>query len=460
VGAIPEANRVQQQEALRFPHDVFSLSVDVRISVFGLGYVGAVTAGCLTEQGHQVIGVDIHPQKVEDLNRGRPPIVEPGLEVLLHQGREKALLRATQNCDEAVSGSEVSLICVGTPSQSSGGLDLSHVREVIKQIAESLRRQGKKHLLILRSTMLPGSTQGLVEELLNDVAGSGQVQVFYYPEFLRESTAVADFREPSLTVVGTRDGKAFPSELAPLFGGKAAVVNWNTAELVKYACNAFHAAKITFANEIGRLGKEMQVDSQAVMSLLCQDTRLNLSPYYLRPGNPFGGSCLPKDVRALRHYGRGHGLSLPLIEDLLTSNQQHLQHLLALITERAQSEIIILGLSFKADTDDLRESAMVEVAQNLLGRGYRLRIYDPQLNLARIVGSNKRVIDEKMPHLASLLHEDLSAALGEEGLVLVAQRCVSLAELAKRITLRHHLLDINGWPELRGLAGTYEGLCW
>jgi GDP-mannose 6-dehydrogenase len=271
---------------------------------------------------------------------------------------------------------------------------------------------------------------------------------------------VADFRDPSLAVVGTRDGKAFPAELTALFGPAAVVVNWNTAELVKYACNAFHATKIIFANEIGRLGKQMQIDSQVVMKLLCQDTRLNLSPYYLRPGNPFGGSCLPKDVRALGQYGREHGVKLPLLDNLLVSNQKHLEQLLGLITERGYSDIVILGLSFKSDTDDLRESAMVEVAQQLLARGHRVRIYDPQLNLTRIVGSNKRVIDEKMPHLASLLHEDLGSALGSQGLVIAAQQCVSLAELAKRITHRHYLLDVNGWPELRGLDARYEGFCW
>jgi GDP-mannose 6-dehydrogenase len=338
-------------------------------------------------------------------------------------------------------------------------LDLGHVRQVIQQIAEALRQQPKNHVLVLRSTMLPGSTERLVEELLDDLVGSGQLQVFYYPEFLRESTAVADFREPSLVIVGTRDGNPFPSGLTTLFGYAATVVNWNTAEMVKYACNAFHATKVAFANEIGRLGKRMQIDALEVMKLLCQDTRLNLSPYYLRPGNPFGGSCLPKDVRALGHYGQQQGVNLPLLQSLLATNQQHFEHLLNLVLVSGHSEIIILGLSFKSDTDDLRESAMVEVAQHLLARGHRVRIYDPQLNLTRIVGSNKRVIDEKMPHLASLLHEDFGSALGDQGLVIVAQRCVSIAELAKRITPRHHLLDINGWPELRTLPG-YEGLCW
>ena len=432
----------------------------MKISIFGLGYVGAVTAGCLAEQGHEVIGVDVQPQKVEDLNRGHAPIVEPGLEALLWQAAGKRLLRATSNNTEAIAGSDVSLICVGTPSKHNGEIDLSHVQQVTREITQELRNSKKRHALIFRSTMLPGSTGRLVSELLSDLVESGRVEVLYYPEFLREGTAVADFRDPSLAVVGTRDGQPFSSELKTLLGGKSPVADWRTAELLKYACNAFHATKIAFANEIGRMGKEMQIDAQAVMKLLCQDARLNISPYYLRPGNPFGGSCLPKDVRALGHFGRQHGLSLPLIENLLVTNQQHLQALLSLIAERGHTEIVILGLSFKPDTDDLRESAMVEVAQNLLGHGYQVRIYDPQLNLARLVGSNKRLIDVRMPHLATLLHDDLGTALGKGGLVLAAQKCVTISELAKCVTPQHHVLDINGWPELCKLPSKYEGFCW
>jgi GDP-mannose 6-dehydrogenase len=278
---------------------------------------------------------------------------------------------------------------------------------------------------------------------------------------LREGTAVADFDNPSLAVVGTRDGSHPPTELMKvLFGEQGSVMNWQTAEMVKYACNAFHATKVAFANEVGRLGKELQIDAQKVMSLLCQDTKLNVSAYYLLPGNPFGGSCLPKDVRALAQLGRQRGLNLPLIENLLTSNERHLQSLLKLISESNQSEVVILGLSFKPNTDDLRESAMVEVAQTLPGRGFKLRIHDPQLNLSRIVGRNKRVIDEKMPHLTSLLHHDLAAAIGQQGLVVVAQKCASIADLAKCLTPRHQVLDVNGWPELRSLPVKYEGFCW
>jgi GDP-mannose 6-dehydrogenase len=432
----------------------------MKISVFGLGYVGAVTAGCLADQGHHVIGVDIHPQKVEDFNQGLAPIIEPDLDVLLRQAHAQGRLRATSCCAEAIAGTDVSLICVGTPSQYNGAVDLRHAREVSRQIAEAFRAQPKRHALIYRSTMLPGSTRQLVSEFLGDWVEQGTVQVLYYPEFLREGTAVTDFRNPSLAVVGTRDGGPFGSELEPLLGARTPVVAWQTAEMVKYACNAFHAVKVTFANEVGRLGKQMSLDAQAVMRLLCQDTRLNLSPYYLRPGNPFGGSCLPKDVRALGYYGRQQGLSLPLLENLLASNYQHLQALLQKIAEQGHKEIIILGLSFKTGTDDLRESALVEVAQNLVGHGYTVRIYDPQLNLARMVGSNRRVIDLKMPHLASLLKEDLPLALGQKGLILAAQKTASIDELARAVTPQHRILDINGWPELRKLPIPYEGLCW
>ncbi len=433
----------------------------MKISIFGLGYVGAVTAGCLTQQGHSVVGVDVSQQKVDFLNRGEAPIIEPGLEKLLRDAVARGLLKATTSADDAVMQTDASLICVGTASANSGALDLRFVQQVTKEIIAAVRAQSKNHTLIFRSTMLPGSTQRLVEDLCCDLVESGQLKVCYFPEFLREGTAVEDFQKPSLAVVGTLDGLSPDDALMQgLFGAQAAVVNWNTAEMVKYACNAFHAAKITFANEIGRLGKQLQIDSAAVMSLLCQDKKLNLSPYYLKPGNPFGGSCLPKDVRAITHCGRQHGISLPLLENLLPSNEQHLRNLVQLIENSGKTEIVILGLSFKSDTDDLRESAMVEVAQTLLGRGYQLRIYDPQLNLAQLVGSNKRVIDTKMPHLASLLQKDLPTAIGKSGLIVAAQQCADVNELSKLLTSQHHIIDVNGWADLRKLPCSYEGFCW
>jgi len=432
----------------------------MKVSIFGLGYVGAVTAGCLTKEGHTVVGVDVQAEKVVSLADGISPIVEPRLGELLADAAKNSLLSATQNHVEAVAETDVSLVCVGTPSTETGELNLQYVRQVVGQIADSVRASSKKHDLVLRSTMLPGSTQKIADKLLADLLESGKLRLFFYPEFLREGTAVADFDDPSLAVVGTRDGAAFPDVLAPLFGGDTSVANWPGAEMVKYACNAFHATKVTFANEIGRIGKILGVDSQSVMQLLCQDTRLNLSPYYLRPGNPFGGSCLPKDVRALTHEGRRSGVELPLLESLLPSNEAHLTKLIEQAKRLAKSRVTLLGLSFKSDTDDLRESPMVEVAQHLIGRGFELGIYDPQLNLAKLIGTNKRVIDEKMPHLASLLTDDLAGALGKTGLVIAAQKCVDVETLRPLITAKHTLLDVNGWPELRDLRGHYEGFCW
>lgn len=430
----------------------------MNISVFGLGYVGAVTAGCLAHQGHTVIGVDVNAQKVDALNQGQSPIVEPGLEELLGEARLANRLSATQNTGQALAESDISLICVGTPSTGSGSLDLRFVRQVTEEMAAFLRQNSKKHLIVYRSTMWPGSTQSLANDFLTNLPEPPDV--FYFPEFLRESTAVDDFLNPSLSVLGTKAAQPPGAGLLNLAGAQALIVDWPAAEMVKYACNAFHATKVTFANEIGRLAKHMGIDSGAVMRILCQDRKLNLSEYYLRPGNPFGGSCLPKDVRALNHAARQRGVSLPLLEHLIPSNEQHLRSLLELIERSQQSEVVILGLSFKRHTDDLRESAMVEVAQILLGRGYKLRIYDPQLNLAKLVGSNKRMIEIKMPHLASWLHEDLAHAVGEKGLLLAAQRCAPLPDLAKIVTPRHHIIDINGWPELRQLSSTYEGFCW
>lgn len=432
----------------------------MNISIFGLGYVGVVTAGCLTKRGHTIVGVDVSPQKVESFNAGLPPIVEPGLADLLGTAKAKQLLKGTTDAEEAIAETELSIVCVGTPSRLTGALDTGFVRGVVQQIAAALGRKRRRHVLVLRSTMLPGSTEHLVREFLSDLTEAGQVQVFYYPEFLREGTAVADFENPSLAVVGTPDGGRPPAELTAALFDCAAVVNWSTAEMTKYACNAFHATKVAFANEIGRVGKQMGVDARAVMDLLCRDTKLNLSPYYLKPGNPFGGSCLPKDVRALTSHGRINGVNLPLLESLLQSNERHLQSLLGLIAESGQSDVCILGLSFKRNTDDLREAPMVEVAQTLLGRGFRVRIFDPALNLGALVGANKRVIDTRMPHLASLLCSDLASALGQKGLIVVAQQCASLGELKQYVTAAHHLLDVNGWAELEELPSKYTGLCW
>jgi GDP-mannose 6-dehydrogenase len=433
----------------------------VKIAIFGLGYVGSVTGACLARRGHSVIGVDVQEGKVDAFTRGEAPIVEPGLAELLRAARDAGRLSATTDADQAVGAADVSLVCVGTPSTLTGTLDSSFVRQVASQIASAVARAPKRHALVLRSTLLPGSTRALANEVLAAPLASGLLDLFYYPEFLREGSGIADFDDPSLAAVGTSDGaEPSPALRDEFFGVETPAVTWETAELLKYTSNAFHATKIAFANEIGRLGKVLAVDARRVMELLATDDKLALSSYYLKPGNPFGGSCLPKDLRALVRRARQLDLDLPLLESALPSNERHLDSLLSLVTKAGKREIVILGLSFKAETDDLRESSMVEVAQTLHGRGYELRIYDPTLDLRALVGSNRRLIEAKMPHLASMLHGDLGVALGRSGTVLAAQRVAPIARLAEVVTPEHHVIDVNGWPELERLAASYEGLCW
>lgn len=432
----------------------------MRISIFGLGYVGAVTGACLASHGHTIIGVDVNKQKVDDFAQGRPSIIEPGLSDLLGKAVQKGFVKGTQSAVEAVANSDVSIVCVGTPSSASGSLNLSYVRQVAGELSEAVAAKGSKHRIVLRSTMLPGSTEMLVKNYFHDLLEIGMLEVFYFPEFLREGTAVKDFEKPALVVVGTADGAPPPTEMEPLFGIQYETVKWNAAELVKYGCNTFHALKLTFANEIGRLSKQLGLDSLSVMRILCRDTKLNISSAYMRPGNPFGGSCLPKDVRALTDCARHNGVSIPVIESLIPSNEQHFTSLLQQVEEVGSKEIIILGLSFKHDTDDLRESPMVEVAQSLLGRGYEIRIFDPQLNLAKLVGSNKRLIDVRMPHLASLLKSTLAEAVGDRGMIIASQPCVKLEELSACVKPGHQILDVNGWTELQSLPIPYNGFCW
>jgi GDP-mannose 6-dehydrogenase len=431
------------------------------VSIFGLGYVGAVTAGCLTEGGHRVVGVDVQMVKVDAFNAGRSPIIEPELEEMLSHARRVGLLKATVDVREAIAETQLSIVCVGTPSLASGRLNLDYVRKVTQQIREALVLLGKRHTLVFRSTMLPGSTRQMVSEFLADLIEGGRLKVFYCPEFLREGTAVSDFREPSLSVLGTQDGLV-PSdvEIAKLLGGYPEFLSWDGAEMIKYACNYFHAIKVGFANEVGRLSKCLGVDGARVMNVVCLDAKLNISRYYMRPGNPFGGSCLPKDVSALSSLARMEGVSMPLLDSTLSSNQSHLDALIKQITQHETRRVGLLGLSFKEDTDDLRGSPMVAVAETLLGRGYQLQIYDPQLNLTRLVGANEAEIQRRMPHLASLLRDSALDVVAASDLIIVSQACADPNELLPHIRPDQRIIDVNGWASLRDLPCHYEGLCW
>ena len=431
------------------------------VSIFGLGYVGAVTAGCLTEMGHHVIGADVQQAKVDAFNSGISPIIEPELDDLLQTAKREGRLSATTDAAAAVAKTDASIICVGTPSLASGRLNLDFVRKVSEQISQALRESGKKHIILFRSTMLPGSTRSMVRDFFEDLRTSGQVRIYYCPEFLREGTAVKDFREPSLAVVGTHDGKEPESEEAKqLLGGSPSVLAWEGAEMIKYSCNYFHALKVGFANEIGRLCKFLGEDGARVMDVVCSDTKLNISRYYMKPGNPFGGSCLPKDVSALLSFARQEGISLPLLDNTLDTNHAHLDLLIKLITSKNTRKIGLLGLAFKADTDDLRGSPMVAVAETLLGRGYQLSIYDPSLNLSRLIGANEAEIQRRMPHLASLLKADAQEVVESSDLIVASQKCVKVDDLAVWVKPEQSVIDVNGWRELQTLPWSYEGLCW
>lgn len=435
-------------------------SQSLSISVFGLGYVGSVVSALLANRGHSVIGVDVIQSKVDAMNAGQATFHEPELAELTLEATRQNRLRATTCTAEAIAETDISLICVGTPSTASGALDLTFVKEVTCNIATALRNKSSQHHLIYRSTMLPGSTRTLVENHLKDLVDQSRLQVFFFPEFLRQGSAVKDMVEPSLSVVGAYDPGGDISAIQMLLESTTDQTDLESAELIKYACNAFHATKVAFANEIGRISKSMGVDGVDVMRVLCQDTRLNISPYYLRPGTPFGGSCLPKDVSALAQIARSKALSTPMLESLLTSNKDHMDHLTEMVESAGTSRILLLGLAFKDQTDDLRGSAAFELATRLLLKNYEIGIFDPLLDPAKFTGAIERIASLRLPNIASLMKDDLESAMRENDTIIVFNRCTKLEELKKHLEPRHRIIDVTRWPELAALPGNYTGICW
>jgi GDP-mannose 6-dehydrogenase len=380
----------------------------MKISVFGLGYVGTVSAASLAADGHDVVGVDVNAGKVALVNAGRSPIVEPDLEDLLARSVTEGRLRATTDTEDAVQSSEVSLLCVGTPSQRNGSLDLTYLDRVSQQIGAALRSKPSYHVVVVRSTVLPGTTHGGVIPALERESGKTYGTGFgvsVNPEFLREGTALKDFRKPPLTLVGHNHAADASGTIALYQSIDAPLVSTSirVAEMVKYTSNTWHALKVCFANEIGNLCKQLDVDSHDVMDVFCRDEKLNLSRYYLKPGFAFGGSCLPKDVRALQHRAKELDVDLPVIQSILPSNRLQIDKALEQVMDTGRQQIGLLGFSFKAGTDDLRESPIVILAEALHGKGKRLRIYDKNVSLSRLVGSNKEYIEKQIPHLSSLL---------------------------------------------------------
>jgi GDP-mannose 6-dehydrogenase len=436
------------------------------ISIFGLGYVGTVTAACLAHKGNSVIGVDLSASKVEALEEGRSPIVEPRVDGLIAEARAANRLRATTNSAHAVENSEISFLCVGTPSLRNGKLDLGHVEPVCRDIGQTLRRKNAFHLVVLRSTVLPGTAETLVVPALEKSSGKQHGQDFgvcVNPEFMREGSAVDDFLKPAITVIGAADSSrsAILRELYCWAPGHIFETSFRSAEMVKYVCNAWHATKVSFANEIGTLAKELGADAESVVEIFSADTKLNLSPAYLRPGFAFGGSCLPKDVRALNYRSKELDLDLPLFQSILSSNDQHLQRAVEMVLATGKKEVAMLGLSFKAATDDLRESPQVQLVKRLLGEGYKIKIWDDNVALGRLLGSNREYIEEAIPHIGSLLQNDLRQVLKSADVIIIATRGLSRAQLEPNLRPDHIVIDlVNLERSRRPAAANYEGICW
>ncbi len=438
----------------------------MKISVFGIGYVGAVSAACLADDGHMVVAVDVNPGKVSCLNSGRSPIVEPGLGTLISNGVAHGRLRATTNAEEAVFDTDLSLVCVGTPSDRNGSLDLGYVRRVCSEIGAVLRRKPDFHVVAIRSTMLPGSTRETVVPILEETSGRPAGATFgvaLCPEFLREGSAIRDHRETSPIVLGVDDARS-ERVLRELFGplpGELLVTDAATAEMVKYANNAWHATKIVFANEIGAICKANAIDGRRVMEIVRSDRRLNVSAAYMQPGFAFGGSCLPKDLRALNHRARSQDVESPMLNSLLVSNRQHVRRAVEMIEAAGSRRVGMLGLSFKPRTDDLRESPAVELAERLYGKGYDLRIFDRNVSMARLIGSNREFIETRIPHLATLLTEDLEAlALHAETLVVSHVDDDDRRRLP-RLRQGQVVIELNPPPpEIMPGDGRFDGICW
>ncbi|MER0203517.1 MAG: nucleotide sugar dehydrogenase [Nitrosomonas sp.] len=436
----------------------------MKISIFGLGYVGTVSAGCLATDGHSVIGVDPNKTKVDLINQGVSPIVEKDIGEMIAAAAKNNVLRATLDVRDAVINSDISMVCVGTPSQLNGNLDLSHVRKVCEQIGAALKEKSAFHVVVARSTMLPGSMRTVVIPALESYSGKKagvDFGVCNNPEFLREGTAVFDYYNPPKTVIGETDSKAgellmqlYAKMTAPLIRTEV-----ETAEMAKYADNTWHAVKVAFANEIGNLCKAEGIDGHKVMEIFCQDTKLNLSPYYMKPGFAFGGSCLPKDVRALMYKGKSLDMDLPLINAILPSNQRQIEKGIKMIVEKGNKKIGILGFSFKAGTDDLRESPLVEVIEFLIGKGYELKLYDKNVNLAALTGANQDYILNHIPHISRLMASSMDEVLNFAQTIVIGNSAAEFRNVPGEIKSGQVVVDlVRIVPKLSG--GQYDGICW
>lgn len=438
----------------------------MKISVFGLGYVGAVSCGCLPELGHQVVGVDTNALKVQLINDGQSPVVEEGINELIGAAVARGDLRATMDLEDAVLNSEVSLISVATPSNPNYTPNLQAVDAVIRSIGQALRRKDGAHVIVLRSTVPPGTTESRILPLLEEASGRkiGQgLSLVFNPEFLREGSSVKDFHQPPQTVIGSfdEDGYVAMERMYAGLPGTFVRTSPKVAESVKYLCNVFHALKIVFANEAGSVLKAFDLDAREVLRIFCQDTQLNISAAYMRPGFAFGGSCLPKEVKGFITLARDRDVHIPALGGLIDSNEAHIRRAYDLVARDGRKRIAFFGLAFKPGTDDMRDSPLVALVERLLGKGFEVAIFDRFVKLSRLLGKNKEFIEREIPHLDRLLHDEPKTVLRDAEVIVVGHADAEARTAIARFAAGRRIVDLSGYAELKDCgAAAYEGICW
>lgn len=437
----------------------------MRISIFGLGYVGAVSAACFAADGHEVIGVDVNETKVNIINSGKSPIIEDGISDLINKTVADGSLRATTAVREAVLSTDISLVCVGTPSNPNGSLRLDFVERVSEQIGEALAQKNGFHIVVIRSTMLPGTIATLVRPALErssgKVAGT-DFDLCVNPEFLREGTSIHDFYSPPFTLIGA-DRSESGDEIRRLYSNVDApvyVIPVGAAEMVKYACNCFHGLKVAFANEIGNICKASGIDSHEVMDVFVKDTKLNLSPYYLKPGFAFGGSCLPKDLRALSYRAKELDVAVPVLEATLSSNLLQVERAVEMVTSTGKKKVGVLGFAFKAGTDDLRESPIVAVIERLIGKGYDVRLFDREVSIAKLIGANKDYIENEIPHISRLMAESVDDVVSHSEVIVIGNKDEEFTTVDSLISEDTVIVDLVRLFGNRTSGPNYQGICW
>lgn len=436
----------------------------MNISIFGLGYVGVVCTACFSKEGHNVIGVDIDKVKVDLINAGKATIIEDNLEEQIEESVKNNLISATQNYEDAVLNSEVSFVCVGTPSLPNGSINLAYIYGVVKQIASVIKNKKSFHTVVIRSTVKPGTLKAC-KEIIEDISGKQHGEGFGIvsnPEFLREGTAMKDFIDPPYTIIGTTSLKSLETlkELYKNIKAPIYSIRPEEAEMIKYANNNFHAMKISFANEIGNICKAHNVDGHVVMDIVAKDKKLNLSPYYLKPGFAFGGSCLPKDVRGLTSLAKNLDIETPLLSSLLQSNDYQISRGLEIIYNTGKKKIGFLGFAFKSGTDDLRESPVVQLIETLIGKGFELKVYDSNVHLSSLLGKNKEYINSHIPHIYKLLKEDVDEVIESSDVLVIGNNAKEFAQIVPNISSDKIIIDLVRIDRELITKDNYIGICW